>query len=277
MDLILTALAPIIWGSTYIVTTELLPYGYPLMDAVLRALPAGIFLLLIVKKLPKGLWILRILMLGALNFSIFWAMLFVSAYKLPGGVAATLGATQPLMVLLIANLVLKTSIRPLAIAASIVGLMGVGLLVLTPEAKLNSIGILSAFTAALSMAIGTVFTRKWKPPVSALTYTAWQLTAGGLLLLPIALYKEPNFPLPTVTNLVGFIWLGLFGAALTYYLWFRGIDRLGPARATALSFSSPVSAVLLGWVILHQQLNIYQVSGILIILGSTWGIQKMAA
>ena len=98
-DVLLTATAPAIWGSTYIVTTQLLPAGYPLTVAMLRALPAGLLLLLFVRELPKGIWWHRTLLLGALNFSFFWAMLFVSAYRLPGGVAATVGAIQPLIVL----------------------------------------------------------------------------------------------------------------------------------------------------------------------------------
>lgn len=88
-DVLLTATAPAVWGSTYVVTTELLPAGYPLTVAMLRALPAGLLLLLLVRRLPQGVWWPRTFLLGSLNFSFFWAMLFVSAYRLPGGVAAT--------------------------------------------------------------------------------------------------------------------------------------------------------------------------------------------
>ncbi|MCH1998816.1 EamA family transporter, partial [Achromobacter xylosoxidans] len=98
-DLLLTATAPAIWGSTYVVTTLMLPQGYPLTVAMLRALPAGLLLLLAVRQIPHGIWLLRSAILGALNFSIFWALLFVAAYRLPGGVAATLGAIQPLIVI----------------------------------------------------------------------------------------------------------------------------------------------------------------------------------
>src|ERR1044072_2821412 len=114
-DLAATALAPAIWGSTYIVTTSFLPAGYPLMVAMLRALPAGLLLLLLVRKLPFGIWWGRAFILGALNFSFFWAMLFVSAYRLPGGVAATVGAVQPLIVIALSRLFLGTAIRPPAL------------------------------------------------------------------------------------------------------------------------------------------------------------------
>ncbi|MFN4169646.1 MAG: EamA family transporter, partial [Pannonibacter phragmitetus] len=85
MTLFLTALAPAIWGSSYIVITEMLPPDRPLTLALLRALPAALLLLLIVRQLPRGRWIFRVLVLGALNFSIFWTLMNVGAYRLPGG------------------------------------------------------------------------------------------------------------------------------------------------------------------------------------------------
>ena len=71
LDALTTAIGPVIWGSTYIVTTELLPPDRPFTAALLRTLPAGL-----------------LLVLAALNIGVFPALLFVAAYRLPGGVAA---------------------------------------------------------------------------------------------------------------------------------------------------------------------------------------------
>jgi probable blue pigment (indigoidine) exporter len=269
-DLLLTAIAPAIWGSTYIVTTEFLPAGYPLTVAMLRALPAGLLLLLLVRQLPQGIWWARVLVLGALNFSIFWWLLFVAAYRLPGGVAATVGAIQPLIVILLARGLLGAPIRPLSIVAAIAGMAGVALLILTPNATLDPIGIAAGLAGAVSMAAGTVLSRRWQPPVSPLTFTAWQLTAGGLLLLPVALLQEPSLPALTTANLLGLAWLGLIGAALTYILWFRGIARLEPSVVSPLGFLSPMTAVILGWSVLGQSLSAAQIFGMVVVLGSVW-------
>jgi len=273
-DIGLTAIAPAIWGSTYLVTTEFLPHGYPLTVALLRALPAGLVLLLVVRQLPQGIWWMRSILLGALNFSFFWAMLFVSAYRLPGGVAATVGAIQPLIVVALARLLIGTAIRPLAIAAGLVGMAGVGLLVLTPSAALDPIGIIAGLAGAVSMAFGTVLTRRWTPPVSSLTFTAWQLTAGGVLLLPVALLFEPALPMPTTANLLGIVWLGLIGAAFTYLLWFRGLSKLEPAAVASLGFLSPLVATLLGWSVLGQNLTMMQIVGMVAVLVSVWMAQR---
>lgn len=274
-DLLLTAIAPAIWGSTYLVTTELLPAGYPLTVSLLRALPAGLLLLLLVRQLPSGMWWGRVFILGALNFSIFWWMLFIAAYRLPGGVAATVGAIQPLVVILLARIVLGAPVRLFAIVAAVAGMAGVALLILTPRAALDPIGIAAGLAGAVAMAAGTVLSRRWQPPVSLLTFTAWQLTAGGLLLLPVALWLEPTLPMPTWANVLGYTWLGLIGAALTYILWFRGIARLEPSTVAPLGFLSPMTAVILGWWALGQDLTPAQIAGMAVVLGSVWLSQRV--
>lgn len=269
-DLLFTAIAPAIWGSTYIVTTQYLPNFSPMTVAMLRALPAGLLLVMIVRQIPTGIWWMRIFILGALNISLFWSLLFISVYRLPGGVAATVGAVQPLMVVFISAALLGSPIRLMAVLGAICGTAGVALLVLTPNAALDPVGVAAGLAGAVSMAFGTVLTRKWQPPVPLLTFTAWQLAAGGLLLVPVALVFDPPIPMPTGTNVLGLAWLGLIGAGLTYFLWFRRISRLEPTVVSLLGFLSPGTAVLLGWLFLDQTLSALQIIGVLLVIGSIW-------
>ncbi|WP_394199978.1 EamA family transporter [Litoreibacter albidus] len=273
-DIILTALAPAVWGSTYLVTTEALPAGYPVTIGALRALPAGLLLLAFTRCLPPRAWLGRTFLLGSFNFALFWVLLFVAAYRLPGGVAATLGSLQAMMVILMARGWLGTSIKAGAVVAATMGILGVGLLLIGPEANLDPIGIAAGLGGAVSMAAGTVLSRKWQPPVSPLSFTAWQLTAGGLILLPLALIIEPPLPPLSATNFAGLIWLSLIGAAATYALWFRGIARIEPGAVSMLGMMSPVTAVLLGWVVLGQSLSPLQTLGAVIVLVSVWAGQR---
>ena len=273
-DILLTSIAPVIWGSTYLVTTELLPDGYPLTASLLRALPAGLILLALSRHLPTGRWWIKVFILGALNFSVFWWLLFVAAYRLPGGLAATVTSIQPLIVLMLAKLILSNSIKPASVVAAIMGMAGVAIVILTPQAEIDAIGVVAALGSALSMAAGTVLSRLWQPPVSLTTFTAWQLTAGGILLLPIALWFEPALPALTLNNVLGFTYLSLIGAALTYLFWFRGIARLGPSGVTPLGFLSPITAIVLGWLFLSHNLSPVQVAGILIVFTSIWLNQR---
>ncbi|RCS21786.1 EamA family transporter [Phyllobacterium salinisoli] len=273
-DLATTAIAPVIWGSTYLVTTEFLPGFPPITVALLRALPAGLILMMIVRELPAGIWWLRAFVLGALNISIFLGMLFVAAYRLPGGVAGTVLSAQPLIVVFLGSFLLSSPVRPSNIIGALVGMGGVALLVLTPSAALDAIGVAAGLAGATSMALGSILARKWRPPVSPLTFTAWQLTAGGLLLLPVALLAKHSIPVPTASNLLGLVWLGLIGAAFTYALWFRGIGRLPPPVISSLLFLSPLTAVLLGWSFLGQTLTLLQIVGIALVIGSIWLSQR---
>ena len=271
-DLLTTALAPVVWGSTYIVTTELLPPGHPVFVSAARVLPAGLLLLLLVRQLPRGEWIWRSFVLGALNFAIFMVLLFIAAYRLPGGIAATVGAVQPLIVIFVAAVVLGSAIRPLAVLAALAGLCGVALLVLRNEAALDAVGIAAALGGAVSMALGTVLTRRWQPPVSPLVFAAWQLLAGGVLLVAMAAVLEPLPPAPSARNMVGFLYMSL-SSALTYVLWFRGISRLEPSAVASLGFLSPTTAVLLVWGLLGQALAPAQIAGVALVLAGVWAAQ----
>lgn len=265
-----TALAPIIWGTTYIVTTEFLPDGYPLTAAMLRALPAGLILLACVRTLPSPRWLARCFVLGALNFSIFWWLLFVAAYTLPGGIAATVGAVQPILVLFLSAALLRSRLSPWAVLAGFGGVVGVGLLMVQSTISLPPVGLLAAFSGAVSMALGIVLTKVWQPEVSPLTFTAWQLTCGGLLLLPFSLMFEPALTAIDVKAVAGFVYLGAVGGVLTYYLWFSGIARLGPNSVAPLGLLSPVTAVVLGWGILGQSFNVTQALGAALVLSSVF-------
>ncbi|WP_404869548.1 EamA family transporter [Kitasatospora griseola] len=274
----LTALAPLAWGSTYAVTTELLPADRPLLTATLRALPAGLVLLAVTRRLPSGSWWWRSAVLGTLNIGVFFALLFVAAYRLPGGVAAVLGAIQPLLAAGLAVPLLGERFGRRALLAGTVGVFGVALVVLRATARLDAIGVLAGLAGAGAMAAGTVLTKRWGRPegVGPLALTGWQLTAGGLLLLPVAALVEGAPPALGGTNLLGYGYLAVANTALAYWVWFRGIGRLPATSVAFLGLLSPVSAAVIGWAALGQSLNAVQLLGMALALGSTLLGQRSA-
>jgi len=263
-----TAIAPLIWGTSYLVTSELLPPDRPLLAATLRALPAGIVLLAITRVLPRGSWWWKASVLGVLNIGAFFAFLFISAYRLPGGVSATLGAIHPLLVALLTVVVLHQAIARRTVVSAVVGFAGVAMLVLTPDASLDLVGVLAGLAGGLATAFGVILTKRWGRPVSLLAFTGWQLLAGGLALLIPALIFEGLPPALTATNLLGYAWLAIPATVLAYVLWFRGILALPPARVTLLGFLAPLVATILGWLVLEQTLAPLQWVGAAAILAS---------
>jgi probable blue pigment (indigoidine) exporter len=264
------ALAPAMWGTTYLVTTQLLPEGRPLLLAAMRALPAGLLLLLLGRKLPRGRWWGRAAVLGMLNIGLFFPLVFFGAYHLPGGVASTIGAIQPLLVAGFGIGVLGVRPGRRAVLAGLVGVVGVGLLVLKAGAALDGEGVAAMVTAIVLMAMGTVLIRRWGMPEGAglVDLTAWQLVAGGLFLAPLAALVEGVPPAPIGANLLGFAYLGLFGTALAYVLWFRGIGRLGAGPASFLGLINPLVATVGGLVVLQQTLTGWQLLGLVLALGA---------
>ncbi|WP_460800697.1 EamA family transporter [Microbacterium sp. GXF6406] len=260
---LLTALVPAVWGTTYIVTTHLLPEGHPLFAALMRTLPAGIIALLIARRLPRGSWWWKSLVLGTLNMGAFFPLLFIAAQHLPGGVAATLGAFQPIAVAFLAVALLHERLSGWRVVWGAVGVTGVALVVLGPDAALDPTGIAAGLLGAASMGTGVVLTKKWGRPagVSAVGLAGWQLTAAGLVLIvPTALIDgiPAGIDAPVIA---GYAWLGLIGALMTYTIWFAGIRHL-PVTATALlGLLSPLVAAVLGAVIAGEALTAVQLFG----------------
>lgn len=263
-----TALAPIAWGTTYVTTTEFLPPDAPMLTALLRALPAGLLLLAITRTLPRGAWWWKASVLGFLNVGAFFPLLFIGAYRLPGGVAATVGAIQPLIVVALAHVWLGERATVVKLAAGAAGIVGVALLVLTPAARLDAVGVAAAVAGAILMATGVALTKLWRPPVPPLTLTAWQLTAGGVFLIPIAAFEGLPDAGFTTTNVLGYLWLGIAGTAVAYSLWFRGIGHLPVSVVTFLSLIVSISAAAIGWIWLGQSLTPLQILGGVLALGA---------
>ncbi|MET8752154.1 EamA family transporter [Streptomyces sp. NPDC004667] len=267
----LTALAPISWGSTYAVASELLPPDRPLFTGAMRALPAGLLLVALSRSLPKGAWWWKSAVLGTLNIGAFFPLLFLAAYRLPGGVAAVLGSAGPLFVVGLAALVLGERARLRTVLAAVVAAFGVSMVVLTAEAKLDLIGVVAGIVSSASMGAGTVMTKRWGRPegVGPLAVTGWQLTAGGLVIIPIAALVEGAPPALDGKAFLGYGYMMLINTGAAYVLWFRGIGKLSATSVTLLGPLSPLTAAVIGWAALGQALTPVQLVGMAIAFGAT--------
>jgi probable blue pigment (indigoidine) exporter len=275
-----------VWGTTYFVTTEMLPVGHPLFAGLARALPAGLAAVVIGallsrrradrtgpaarRALPHGAWWWKSAVLGTLNIGLFFPMLFISAERLPGGVAATLGAVGPLAVALLAVPVLRERLTVRRVAWGVAGVAGVGLVVLGPGARLDAGGVLAGLAGAVSMALGVTLTKRWGRPdgVGPVSAAGWQLTAGGLFLVPVTLLAEGAPPAIDGRAALGYLWLGLVGGLVAYVLWFRGIGRLPVTSVAFLAPLSPLVAAAVGVGLLGEELSGLQVAGFALALAA---------
>ncbi|MFI6008750.1 EamA family transporter [Streptomyces sp. NPDC051243] len=268
---LLTALAPISWGTTYAVTTEFLPPDRPLFTGLMRALPAGLLLLAVARVLPRGAWWWKSVVLGALNIGAFFPLLFLSAYRLPGGMAAVVGSVGPLFVVGLSALLLGQRPTVRNVLTGVVAAFGVSLVVLKAAGALDPLGLLAALASTASMSAGTVLTKRWGRPdgVGPLALTGWQLTAGGLLIAPLAVLVEGAPPALDGRAAAGYLYLALANTAVAYWLWFRGIGRLSATQVTFLGPLSPLTAAVIGWAALGQALAPLQLAGMALAFGAT--------
>ncbi|ALJ18466.1 EamA family transporter [Microbacterium sp. No. 7] len=267
---LVTALAPVVWGTTYIATTEFLPPDHPLFAALMRALPGGLLAIALTRALPRGDWWWKALVLGTLNIGLFFPLLFVAAERLPGGVAATLAAAQPILVAVLAIVVLHEPRSWWKLGWGVVGVVGVGCVVLGPAASLDAVGIAAGLLSAVGMAVGVVLTKRWgRPPgVGPIGFAGWQLAAGGLVLLVPTLLFE-GVPSDIDARAVGgYVWLGLIGGVLAYAVWFRGLHTLPVTSTALLGLLSPLVAAVIGAVVLGQMLSPVQLLGFVLALGA---------
>lgn len=251
------------WGTTYAVTTELLPPDRPLFAALVRALPAGLLTLAVTRRPPRRDWWWRAWALGALNIGVFLPLLFLSAGRLPGGVAATVNAVQPTMVAGLAVVVLGERLPAWRLVWAVAGVVGIAMVTLGPDAALDPVGIAASLLGAAAMALGVTLTKLWGRPagVSPVVFAGWQLTAGGLLLLPLTFLVEGGPPPVDARAGLGYLWLGSVGGLLAYTVWFRGIGTLPVVSTALLGLLSPLVAAVIGVAVLHEAVTPLQAAG----------------
>lgn len=269
---LLTAIAPLIWGSTYFLTTEFLPENQPFLAAAIRCFPAGLVLLFFFREKIDFVMLKKLIALSFLNISLFQSMLFVSAYRLPGGIAALIGSLQPAIVTLLAFALRNEKLSIGKILLLVSAFLGMNLIFLNGESKWDTIGIISAIIGAISMSLGTFLSREWSTKLNLYAFTGYQLFFGGIVLLCISPFFDTYPTSLEPKNILGYGYLIVFGAIISYSLWFNGVKNLPIGVSSSLGFLSPISAILIGWVGLNQSLGIVQIIGVIVVILSLYKI-----
>ncbi|MGV9643351.1 MULTISPECIES: EamA family transporter [unclassified Streptomyces] len=262
----ITAIAPVAWGANYYVTHAYLPADRPLYGAALRALPAGLVLLALCRRRPRGAWWGRAAILGLLNVSVFFVLVYAASQLLPTSVASTVMAASPLAMMLIAWSLVSERPGITHLAGAATGLAGVCLMVLTGGESVSVPGVLASAAAMLVSAFGHTLTKRWSADVDVLAATAWQLTAGGVLLLPLAAAVEGGPPALSGSALLAFAFTGLVATALAFVAWFSGLRHLPAGTVGLIGLLNPVTGVLLGVAVAGEALTLQQCGGLVLVL-----------
>lgn len=262
---LVTLLAPIAWGSTYVTITQLLPPDRPVLVAAARVAPAGIVLAglgwLRGRWMPRGSQWGHLALSALFNFGLFFPLLIVGIYRLPGGVAASMGGVQPLLVGVVTWIVTRRAMRGLDIGIGVVAAIGVAMVVIRPGADVDMIGVIAALGANVSFSIGVVATKHLPTPDDRLAATGWQLLLATAIIGPVAIVVEGTPPAMSGTNVVGFAYLSLIATGAAFAIWFNGIRSLPTQAPPVLGLAAPLTGATLGWMLLGEDLTTIQMLG----------------
>jgi len=264
--ILITAIAPIAWGSTYYVTRHFLPDDDPLWGSALRALPAGLILLLIARRLPRGSWWWRSLVLGTLNVGGFFVLIYIVSQRLPSGIASTVMATSAAALMLLAWPLLRERPTGLGILGAAIGLIGVALLLFEGGLTVDGWGVLASLTAMTMSSFGFILTKRWGAEVPIIDQTSWQLVAGGLVVLPFALLLEGTPPPMDAPAIAAFGYVAVVATALAFLAWFTGLRHLPAGTVGLVGLLNPVTGVLLGTLLANEAFGLREAIGTALVL-----------
>tara|TARA_R110002049_G_scaffold30729_4_gene105051 strand:- start:6019 stop:6924 length:906 start_codon:yes stop_codon:yes gene_type:complete len=266
-----------LWGSSYFMT-EIALEGFPVLTIVaLRVAIASAVLWLVVwfngARAPREwrVWAAYLLM-GLLNSVIPFSLIVWGQTEIGSSLAAILNATTPIFAVLIAALFLRDEpATPAKIAGVVIGFLGV-VVMIGPDAvrELGSavFAQLAVVLAGLSYACASVFGRRFHslgvtPTVSA----ACQVTMSALLLLPFVIITG-GFEQIHATSLASWaalLSLAVLSTAVAYMLYFRILASAGATNLMLVTFLIPVTAILLGTLVLRETLHANEILGMLLI------------
>lgn len=270
--LLLTILS-VLWGGSFFfvgVVVEALP---PLTIVTLRVFFAAIALLTIVYfsglRMPSNPTVLLAFIgMGVLNNVIPFLLIVWGQTHIASGLASILNATTPLFTVVAAHFLTKDEkMSSLKIMGVVFGLLGV--VIMIGQEAIGGIGNsilgqLAVLGAAISYSFAGIYGRRFrtlriKPVVTA----TGQVTASSLILIPLALFYDRPFtlPMPGVEIWLAIVALALFSTALAYILYFRILSTAGATNVLLVTLLVPVSAILLGTVILGEQLELKHMIG----------------
>ncbi len=280
------ALVTFVWGTTWGVIRIGLDAGIPPFAGVsLRFALASAVLLLLAPFLGDrihrsrrvlGLWLMN----ASLNFCIPYGVVHWGEQWVPSGLAAVLFATYPLMLALMAHAILPAErLRGGSLMGILVGFGGVAVIFSEDLASLGGPGVALAavviLAAPLTSSVTSVVIKRWGQGVHPFSLTAvpMGLTAG--VMGAVSLAAEPVRAIPVNATTVGtLIYLGIFGSALTFTLYFWMLSHMPATRLSLMTYIIPVVAVLVGTVFLDEPFTPRILAGsVLVLAGVALAVQ----
>lgn len=286
-----------LWGTAMVAMKGVIPYTTPWFMAGVRLVPAGVLVLLVAailqlpqpKTLTAWLWILAFALVDGAMFQGFLAQGIV---KTGAGLGSVMIDSQPLVVALLSSLLFGEIIGLWGWLGLGIGVLGISLIGLPDRwiysifggnwtaVELNWLNLFNngewlMLLAALSMAVGTVmipYISRHTHPVSA---TGWHMILGGLPLFGLSWWQESEQWINlSVEGWLALAYATIFGSAIAYGIFFYLASKGNLTSLSALTFLTPIFALLFGTIILAEVLSLLQSIGVCLTVISIYLINQ---
>jgi drug/metabolite transporter (DMT)-like permease len=273
-DWSLLGLLSILWGGSFFFNGVVLRELPPLTVVLLRVVLAAIILLPLLWvyriRFPKGMsgW-KPFFAIGLLNNVLPFSLIVMGQTYIASGLASILNATTPLFTVVVMAAAGEEKLHARRVVGIIAGLIGV--VILHGEGlgfeTGQGIGILLCLAAAFSYGLSALVARRLlsnSPPLGTATF---QMLASAVMMTAVAgIFERPwQLAIPGVTTWLAVIGLAALSTALAYIVFFQILRRSGATNVMLVTLLIPVTAILLGYLVLGESISLREIIGALVI------------
>jgi drug/metabolite transporter (DMT)-like permease len=278
---LLTALWTVylVWGSTYVaikVSVRTLP---AFLSAGSRFLLAGALLALILTLTGRSIRVTRrelaaSAVLGLALLTLGVGLVTMAETRIDSSIAAMIAGTVPLQVILLRTLA-RERVALATRLSVLVGLAGLALVVVPGGGGASSaVGLAIALSASISWSLGSFFAHRLPLPRDGFVATTWEMLSAGVFLLVLGLVTGEPWSMDaagfTIQSIAAWLYLAVFGSLIgfTAYAW---LLRNAPiSKVVTHQYVNPLVAILLGALLLGEQLTLAVGLGAALIVGSVF-------
>ena len=283
-DWSLLAVLSVLWGGSFFFNGVVLKELPPLTVVLLRVALAAMILVPVLRayqiRFPVGLsgW-KPFFAIALLNNVLPFSLIVIGQTYIPSGLASILNATTPLFTVVVMAAAGDEKLHARRVVGVVTGLIGVIILHGQNLAFQSGhgqdpgfqsgegVGILLCLAAAFSYGLSALYARRKlsnSPPLATATF---QLLASALMMTIVAaVFERPwQLPMPGVTTWLAMIGLSALSTALAYIVFFQVLRRSGSTNVMLVTLLIPVTAILLGYLVLGESISLREIIGALVI------------
>jgi drug/metabolite transporter (DMT)-like permease len=274
-DWSLLGLLSVLWGGSFFFNGMAVRELPPLTLVLLRVAFAAVLLLPLLRfyriDFPKGFsgW-KPFFAIGLLNNVLPFSLIVMGQTYIPSGLASILNATTPLFTVVVMATAGEEKLHARRIAGVIVGLIGVIILHGEGFAGFETgqgIGILLCLAAAFSYGLAALVARRLLSNSPAVATATFQLAASTVMMTIVAgaVDRPWQLPMPNATTWLAVIGLAALSTALAYIVFFQIVRRSGATNVMLVTLLIPVTAILLGYLVLGERISAREIIGAIVI------------